>query len=804
MLRIVFRNLIKNKSINWVNILGLAIGLASCILIFSYINFELSYDDYHENSNNIYRIDSRSISNERSTKTASCPLKYAPTLVSDFPDVIAATRFSRTVERSFSYKDNHFFQDGVIYTDQAVFKVFSFELISGNPETALKHPYTMVLTEETAIKYFGDENPLGKIIKWDNSANYTVTGVVKTLPLNSHFTFNVLASFSTFFRYDQQLENLWLEWFVPTYILLEDKADPKVFEGKLGGFKENHLGAILRANSAQLNNTLKPLKKIHLHSKLNEELGENGDIKTIYLLLSIAIGILLIASFNYMNLATASTYQRAKEVGVRKVNGANQYNIASQFFSETLIQVIIALLIAILLAQMLLQYFNFITHREISINYLNMPWLSAGIVGSVIFVLIVAGTYPSILISRINPINSLKGILITNSNKSLLRSILVVFQFVISICLIIFALIIYKQQKFMQNKELGFNKDNVLVVAIQNNDIRLSLETFKNELLSINGVQSVCGSSMVPGEMYLFNTGTYPEGSSKETEFKMRNFLVDDDFFNTFDIKIVKGRGFEKEITSDTEKAILINETAARVLEWEEPVGKTLEIASNFGSEKAFKQKTIIGVFKDFHYQSLYSVIEPGFIGHVSNEGPIENRERRLSLRLKSDDFAKVIEAVEQKWEKYYPEIPFHYFYLNESYDSHHSGEKNLGQIIGSFSFIAILIACVGLFGLASFSVERRLKEIVIRKVFGASSNSTTWLLCTDYLRLILISNFIAWPLAYYLCIHWLKNFPYAVSINLFDFLLALIFSNSISFLVIIFNTLKASRKNPVEILKYE
>ena len=560
----------------------------------------------------------------------------------------------------------------------------------------------------------------------------------------------------------------------------------------------------MEANSAQLKNTIQPLKKIHLYSKLDDELGENGDIKIIYLLLSIAIGILLIASFNFMNLATACISQRVKEVGVRKVNGASQFNIATQFFSETLIHIIIAFLIAILLAQMFLPYFNFIIKREISINYLNMPWLSVGIIGSVLFVLIVAGTYPSLYISRIIPVYSLKGILISDAKKSIFRSILVVLQFVISTCLIIFAIIIYNQQKFMQDKNLGFNKENVLVVAIQNKDIRLSLEPFKDDLFSIRGINSICTSSMVPGEMYLFSNGTYPEGSSKETVFRMQNFLVDYDFFNTMQIEIIEGRGFEQELISDIENGILINETAARVLEWEDPIGKTIEIVTSYDSENTIEVKTVIGVYKDFHHQSLYSVIEPTFIRHVSNKGPIENRARRLSIRLKNDDFVNVIEAVEQKWKEHFPEIPFHYFYLNESYDSQHIGEKSLGLIIGSFSFIAILIGCVGLFGLASFSIERRLKEIVIRKVFGTSIKSLVWLLCKDYLRLIVISNIIAWPLAYYLGNHWLKSFPYAASIKLFDFFLALIFSISIAFLVIIYNSLKASLKNPVKILQYE
>ena len=802
-IKIILRKLFTNKSNLSINVLGLAFGLASCILIFSYINFELSFDRYHKNSNNIYRIDSKSIIDQRATESANCPLKYAPTLIEEFPEVIDAVRFVRTVERSFSYNDLHYFQDGVIYTDQDVFNVFSFNLISGDPKTALKYPYTMVLTEETAKKYFGDENPLGKMIKWDNSANYTVTGVIKNPPINSHFTFNVLASFSTFFEYDKRLEDLWLEWFVSTYILLKENTDHKVFEEKMDGFIENHLGNQLKANNAELHNTLRPLRNIHLYSKLNGELGENGDIKMIYLLLSIAIGILLIASFNFVNLSTACASQRAKEVGIRKVFGANQFQIAKQFFFETFINIIFALIIASLLAQVLLPYFNFIINRKININFINMPWLSSGIIGSVLFVLIIAGTYPAVFVSKFNPIYALKGNLNVYTKKSLIRSVFVVLQFVISTCLIIFTLNIYNQQKFMQNKDLGFNKENILVVAVQNKEIRGSLESFKNELLSIKGIKSVCASSMVPGEMYLFSNGTYPEGSSKETMFRMQNFLIDYDFINTLDIKIIKGRQFEQEITTDKGNAILINETAARVIEWEDPLGKNIEII-NFNNDNKSEVRQVIGVYKDFHHQSLYSKIEPTFVRLVSNEGPIENRARRLSLRLETENFAKITEDIKQKWKEFYPEIPFYYFYLDESFDNQHIKEKSTERIIGSFSFITILIACVGLYGLASFSVERRLKEIVIRKVFGTKIKSIIWLLCKDYLQLVVISNLIAWPLSYYICNQWLRSFPYAVSINYVIFLIAIFFTIIIAFMVVISNSLKAAHKNPVEILKYD
>lgn len=802
--KIVFRNLLKNKSNILVNILGLSIGLTSCILIFSYINFEISYDTYHEKSNEIFRVESKSTVNGRVSEASTCPLRYAPTLVNDFPEVIDAVRFSRTVERSFSYNDIHYFQDGVVYTGQSVFNIFSFELIVGNPETALKEPYTMVLTEETARRYFGDENPLGKIIRWDNSANYTVTGVVKTPPLNTHFTFNVLASFSTFFAYSSQLENLWLEWFVPTYILLKENTDYKEFEKKLPGFVENHLGDKLKANNAEFVNTLRPVKNIHLHSKLAGELGENGDIKMIYVLLSIAIGILLIACFNFINLATASTSQRAKEVGIRKVLGAYRFKIAGQFFRETMVHIFLSLFIAILLAQIFLPTFNFITNREISINYLNMPLLTMGLFGSVLLVLFVAGSYPAFLISGLNPINAMKGIIIANTKKSFLRSILVVLQFVISACLIIFAMIIYNQQKFMQNKDLGFDKENILVVALQNKDVRVSPEVFKNELLTIKGVESICASSMVPGEMYLFNNSTYPEGSSKEDAFRMQNFFADYDFCRTLGVEIIKGRGFEKDIISDVADAILINETAANELGWDEPIGKTIEIVNNFNNANPTEIRKVIGVYKDFHHRSLYSAIEPTFIRHISNEGPIEHRARRLSLHLQTNDFVEVTQEVEQKWKAFYPNIPFHYFYLGESYDSKHMGEKNLGRIIGSFSIIAILIGCIGLFGLASFSIEKRLKEIVIRKIFGSNIKLIVWLLCKDYLRLVIISNIIALPIAYYFSNQWLQNFPYAVPIHISVFLIALIFSLIIAFLVVIFNSLKASHKNPIEILQYE
>ncbi|KPL17395.1 MAG: hypothetical protein AMS26_01060 [Bacteroides sp. SM23_62] len=800
-LKITFRKFYKYKSYSLINIFGLSLGILCSILIFSYIGYELSYDGYHKNADNIYRIVSRRTSMGKTVELALAPAPIGPTMIKDFPEVVDAVRFSPTVRRAFRYKDKKFFETGVLYADQSVFNVFSFDLIEGDPKTALEVPFTMVLTEKTAHKYFGNESAVGKVIKWDNKHDYQITGVVKDPPPNSHFTFNVLASFSTFIKYDPRIGS-WRGGSFQTYLLLQKNTRYEEFEQKMTDFNKTYLGPILKEMGVELQTFLQPLKSIHLLSHLEYELSTNSDIRIIYVLVAIAIAILLIACINFINLATAFSSSRSREIGLRKVLGAERKKLVFQFYSEAFVFTIISSIIAIAMAWLILPYFNILANREISITHFQIPYLVVSFLAIVLFVGFFAGSYPAFYLSALSPVSGLRGNDQKGSQNALLRSILVIFQFSVSIILIISTIIIFKQQKFMRDKDLGFNTHNLLVIALQNDNVRFGLESFKNELLNIKGVVSAGASTMVPGEIYLFNVDVYPEGFSGGQGFRMQNFYIDHDFLNTFEIEITQGRGFLKEITTDATDAVMINETAAKKLEWDQPIGKNIEIPSPFSTE--IYKKTVIGVFRDIHQRTLYSVVEPTFIEYVRTEGAIENRARRLTIRLNGNDISKTMKTIEHKWYDMFPDHPYYSFFLDEYFASLHQTEERLGSIFRTFAILAVIIGCLGLFGLASFITERRTKEIGIRKVMGSTVGSIVFLLCKKFIFLIIIANIIAWPAAFYIVKKWLQNFPYAVSIDVGTFIFTAILTMFFTLLTVGYRIVKAARKNPVVSLRYE
>lgn len=800
-IKVVYRILVKNLSYSLINIFGLSVGIASCLLILGYIGYELSFDKFHKNASNIYRIASIQSNENRISEFASCPAPVGPTMKRDFPEVVDAVRFMPTVQRMFKYEDKSFFQSKVLYADQSIFNVFSFELVEGDPESALTVPFTMIITENAAKKYFGDDSPVGKVMVWDTRFQYTITGVVKNLPSNLHFDFEVLASFSTLIKYDARIGSSWTSWGFNTYLLLENNVNIESFENKIKDFNKEYLEPILEPQGIELTTYLQALTSIHLFSSLQNELGDNSGIKVIFVFLTIGIIILIIACINFINLTTARSAERMKEVGIRKVLGAERNKIARQFWSESFIFILFSTFLGIIIAIIVLPYFNNIAAREISFEYLNLRLLIPSIIGILIFVGILAVFYPAFMISAFKPINSLKGIYRKRSGSLIFHSVLIVFQFIISISLIIGTLLIFKQQKYLQNKELGFNKENLIVAAVHNDFLRTRLETFKDELLKIPGVESACGSSMVPGDAYLFNVGTYPEDYSRDNIFQMDNYLVDADYYKTLEILIVKGRSFLKGSINDISNSVMINETAANRLGWKDPVGKKIWFSPVDSSSTPL---TVIGVYEDIHHSSLYSVIEPTIIQHTKIEGPISNRARRLSIRINQDNIQSTINNIKEKWTEFFPEHPFYYFFLKETFESYHNSEKKLGTIFRSFSILAIIIACMGLFGLASYMAEQRTKEIGIRKTLGSDTKSIILLLCNKFIKLILLANIISWPICYMLINIWLKNFSYAVKPGVSIFLFSGMISIILSIITVSYQTLKAARSNPIRTLRYE
>ena len=546
--KIAFRGLIKHKSYSSINIFGLSFGILCCILILAYLGYEFSYDRYHRDGDNIYRVILRSRVSGRMSESLGTPPMLGPTMVSDFPEVVGAVRISPTVRRVYKYKDNVFFQEGVLYVDHSLLDVFSWKLLKGDPETALKLPYTMLLTESSARKYFGNEDPVGKVILWDNSADYTVTGVIEDPPENSHFTFEALASLATYFKYDPRLETTWASFYCRTYLRLSEGTDVAQLEEKLAGFNDHYLGDILRQRGMEVETRLQSLRGIHLGSNFGGELGVNSDMRIIYAFAAVAAVILIIACINFMNLSTARSAGRAREVGLRKVLGAERKGLIGQFIGESFLFAVLSVSLAMIVAPLVLPYFRKLADRPIVLDYLGMPYLTFGLIGIILFVSIVAGSYPAFFLSSFRPIPVLKGDIKLGPKRSLFRSILVVFQFSISTILIIGTIIIFNQQRYMRSKDLGFDKSDLLVITVQNEMVRAGLDSFKNEIRKVRGVVNSGASSMVPGEMYLFNSPAIPEGFSSDQRIQMDNFFIDPDFVDIMGMEIVQGRGFSYSI----------------------------------------------------------------------------------------------------------------------------------------------------------------------------------------------------------------------------------------------------------------
>ncbi|MCJ7681337.1 MAG: FtsX-like permease family protein, partial [Candidatus Aminicenantes bacterium] len=504
------------------------------------------------------------------------------------------------------------------------------------------------------------------------------------------FTFEAIASFATYIKYDARIGSWQSGGQFPTYVLLRENTDIQALEQKIVVFNEKYMGEMLKQSGTELTTWLQPLKSIHLHSRLAGELGANGDITMIYVFAAVAFVILLIACINFMNLATARSFRRAREVGVRKVLGAKRGKLVLQFLSESFLYALLSLGAAVLAAHTLLPVFRRLVGVPVVLDYLNLPFLYGFLAAIVFFVGFVAGSYPAFYLSSFPPSGILTGSGPHGRRGKHLRTGLVVFQFGMSVVLIVGTLIISNQSRYMLTKDLGFQKNDMLVIAVQNPEVRLGLEAFKDEALKMDGVVSAGASSMVPGEMYLFSVGTTPEGKTEQQPITMDNFLVDDGFLKTFQMQVVQGRDFSRERPSEIQNGVLLNETAVRLLGWENPVGKTIELDPPLRGERL--HKTVIGVFKDIHQRSLYSAIQPTVVYYVSDEGGVENRVRRLTLRLDTDNLPGTIAAIKSAWKRIYPNLPYNSFFLDDLYNGRHRGESRLGGIFRAFAVLAVLI----------------------------------------------------------------------------------------------------------------
>jgi putative ABC transport system permease protein len=793
-LKMTIRSISKHKGYTFLNLLGLAIGMACCILILLFVQDELSFDQYHLKKDRIHRLVIEGEVAGTLSSLALAPFAAPPAFKDEIPEVESFVRMLRLGrQQPIGYQEKTYEERGIFLADETFFQIFSYEFLAGDPDTALDDPGSVVITEEVALRIFGDEDPIGKILEFTPVKNIHVKGVIKDVPRNSHFRFNYMISFKSLT--DRQMQGLeqWLSISGWGYLLLQEGADPAAVQAKFPEIVEKNTGEDARKFGISLNYFLQKLTDIHLRSNRQGEIEANGNITYVYVFSAIALFILLIACINFMNLSTARSANRAREVGLRKVFGAQRKNLIGQFLAESIVLALTGLILAVLLAVLALPVFNTFAGKEMSAAVLIKGVMVAGMLFLIVFTGLLAGSYPAFFLSGFQPVAVFRGVLSKGSRGSLLRKILVVFQFTISIALIAGTGVVLDQIDFLKNKDLGFDKDQMMVTLVQMPTTRKNFKAVKAELLQNPNIRHVSFSSGVPtrgGELRLM----IPEGKADTETFDMIVMRGDFDFIETYGIEIIAGRNYSQEFSTDASAAYIINETAARKFGWspEEAVDKKLRFAEG-------RPGQIIGVVKDFHFQSLSEAIDP--ITIIIDEQNLAF----ASLKLNTQDESDIIAYVKDKWESVEQGREFDYFFIDEEFRALYSSEERLSDILSFFALLAIFVACLGLFGLASFTAEQRTKEIGIRKVLGANVQNIVFHLSKEFVRWVVFANLIAWPTAYFVMrSYWLADFPYRIDPRVLTFILAGIISLLIAVLTVSFQVVRAAVSNPIDSLRYE
>jgi len=794
-----FRNLLKHKSHTTINILGLAIGIASFLIIYLYISDELSYDRYHQNADNIYRLVNVYDFDGVGENSASAPFPVAFTLKNDYPDMIQniVRLFNFQAPSSFvEYEENKYNEKYFFFADSTFFEIFDYEFIAGNPEEALDEINQVVITESTAKKYFGDQNPMGKSIRFETNLDLQVSGVIKDVPEQSHFKFDFLGSMSSLRPvFGGKLPQTWVWNPCWTYLQLADNVDPKSLEAEFPDYIQKYF---FDAEKDNVSFYLQPLTRIHLHSDLDYEIAHNNDITTIYVLSIIAVFLLVIAIINYMNLATATSAGRAREIGIKKVAGAYHRQLVFQFIGESVIVTYIALTIAAIIIEFILPLFNNFTGKLFQFSDL-LAWQN------IIFVMvlgiligIISGIYPAFFLSSFKPLVVLKGSFSKGSKSGRARKILVFLQFTISISLIIGTIVIRNQLDYMRSANLGFNKDNIIIIPINRTPVARSFESFKQELLMSADIISVSAMDDIFGMAH--NTHEFrPEGFPEDQWQFYPAMVVQYDFVKTFGLQIIAGRDYNEANSTDPMQGILINEAMVKHVGWNSPqeaIGKKFK--SLQGDEK------VIGVFKNFHQKSLHESTSPFVLNIKETPGAVMFFLKYMTIRIQNGNEKKALKYIEDLWNKTAPDRPFEYTFLADELSEMYTEEENLSKLSLIFTLLIIFIAVLGLLGLSSFIAEQRTKEIGIRKVLGASTLSIIQSLTKEFIRLIILSSIFAWGLAWLVMTYWLNHFSYQTKIKWYVFLLSAIFALIIAVLISSIRGWFAARANPVETLKHE
>ncbi len=790
-LKIAVRHLRRHKFISFINIIGLTLGLTSCLLILAYFMDELKYDKYHKNADRLYRIalDYKWKTGEMHTATTSGPI--APLLKKSFPEIEHTVRFFAE-GTEFIKTNGEPLEVSPVFTENSFFKVFSYDFIYGDPNTALSEPNSIVLTESTARKLFGD--PLlgaGKLITYLNRQPQKIMGIIKDVPRQSHFSFDVAGVLDTRADYVNAFQNFSLY----TYVLLKKRTNPVNLQKRLNAYITKEVND----PGAAIGLPLQPITSIHLHSHLANELGANGNIQYLYIFFSVAGIILLLACINYINLATAQSIKRAKEVGIRKVMGSARWQLIFQFFTESLLLVLCASALSLLLMEMVSPVLKQIAGKEISIWTNGWPFVTGLMVLITLGVGLLSGAYPAIFLSRFKPITVLKGVFSKNPSNNFFKSSLVVFQFTISTTLIIFTWITYKQIGFATTTDLGFNKDQVVGIRVGYDLRTKNLQAFKTQLMQYPGIAGSASTTLPLGNDNISGQGYFLEKDGQKPDHtSIGHFLgIDADYLTLMKIPLLEGRNFSSSITSDSAKSVIVNETLVKNAGWKNPIGKRVWYFT--GEDKSTAEAQVIGVVKDFHTASLHKGIEP-LIMNVSAKQQADN----LFIKIKPGNAAAALAYIERTFKQFDNSNPFQFYFLDQNFAKQYKEDERKGNLFLLFTSLAILIACLGLFGLAAFTVEQRTKEIGIRKVLGASVQNLILLLSKDFLLLVFIAFIISIPIAWWVSNTWLQDFAYRVNMSWWMFAVAGLGALTVAFLTVGLQAFKTADESPVKSLRTE
>jgi putative ABC transport system permease protein len=799
---VALRNLQRHKGYSFINILGLSIGLACCITIFLFVRDELRYDTFHAKADRIYRIQNDYHSDGKQQRLASSPPAFGPSLQRVFPEVEQSVRLFDLRQQLVSYGDKKFFEKDFLLADSTVFDVFTLPFALGNPREALNDPRSLVISESVARKYFGNGNPLNRELTLSGSVKLRITGVMKDLPAHSHLKINALGSLGSLTLWGEEPSRLedWGWQMTYTYLLLPEGYDAGRLEAKLPAFLEQYAEPKLEGGRYEAR--LQPLKKIHLHSAgLEFDIAQTGDIHYVYAFSAIALFALLIACFNFMNLSTARSARRAKEVGLRKVIGANRSQLVGQFLGESVLLAVLALVIALVLVALALPAFNVWAGKNLSIGTVFTPLALAGLLATAVAVGLLAGSYPALFLSGFRPVRVMKGDLGLGGRGSYsFRQVLVVMQFAVSTALIIATGVVFYQLRYMQQKNLGFAKEQLVFLPMRTGDMQRNYQAIAQELLRHPGVTAATASYGVPGGAFAGESIRLP---GRPDAYTVNMFLADHNYIPTMGMQLVAGRNFSRQFATDEQEAFILNETAVRDLGWGDPVraiGKEIfwETWGAGGEADTLKRGRVVGVVKDFHAKSFHQKIEP-MVMHIYPGGFNE-----FVVRIRPENTAATLGFLRGQWAKLAPEWPFDYQFLDDQFARLYASEQTFGRLFGVFTGLSIFVACLGLFGLASFTAQQRTKEIGVRKILGASVGSIVALLSRDFLKLIAIAFVLAAPAAWYFMREWLQHFVYRVDLGWWIFAAAGGLAGLIALCTISLQSIRAALTAPVKSLRNE